>query len=72
MSEEHKIKMGIPENHTLVSTGSKSEQRKGKDTDYYFYNEVDEGGNVLAKYEVSEAMSIYPPFGTAVNWKKVL
>lgn len=71
MSEDHKLKIGIPENHKLVSTGSMSEQRRGRDTDYYLYNEVDENNNILAKYEVSESMSTYPPFGTKVSWKKL-
>ena len=72
MTDEHKAKIGIPAEHTLVPTGTTWEQRKGKDTDYYFYDEVDPDGNIVAKYEVSEAMSIYPPFGTTVRWEKVL
>lgn len=71
MSEEHKKKIGIPPQHNLVLTSSKWEQRKGRDTDYYFYNEVDANGTVVAQYEVSESMSIYPPFGTTVSWNKI-
>lgn len=70
MSEEHKKKIGIPDGHGLVKTDTKWEQRKGRDTDYYFYDEVDANGNVVGKYEVSESMSIYPPFGKTVSWKK--
>jgi hypothetical protein len=71
MSEEHKKKIGISDAHDLIQTGTKWEQRKGRDTDYYFYDEKDAAGNVVGKYEVSESMSIYPPFGTTVNWEKL-
>lgn len=72
MRDEHKKKIGIPDARDLVPTNTKWEQRKGRDTDYYFYDEVDADGNVVGKYEVSESMSIYPPFGTTVSWKKLL
>lgn len=71
MSEDHKKKIGVPEGHDLVQKDTKWEQRKGRDTDYYLYDEVDADGNVVGKYEVSESMSIYPPFGTTVSWKKL-
>lgn len=71
MSEEHKNKIGISDNHDLVQTDYKWEVRKGKDTDYYYYDEIDADGNIVAKYEVLESMSTYPPFGTKVSWKKL-
>ncbi|MGP9552306.1 MULTISPECIES: hypothetical protein [unclassified Halomonas] len=71
MTDEHKAKIGVPAEHSLVQTGTKWEQRKGKDTDHYFYDELDSDGSVVAKYKVSEAMSIYPPFGTTVSWEKL-
>lgn len=71
MIEEHKKKIGVSDKHDLVQTDTKSEQRKGRDTDYYYYDELDTDGNVVSKYEVSESMSIYPPFGTSVSWKKL-
>jgi len=69
MSDEHKKKIGIPDTHDLVQTDTKWEQRKGRDTDFYFYDEVDADSNVVGKHEISESMSIYPPFGTTVSWK---
>lgn len=71
MSEPLRKKLGIPDGHQLVQTDTKWEQRKGQDTDYYFYDEVNADGNVVGKYEVAEAMSIYPPFSTTVSWKKL-
>jgi hypothetical protein len=59
MSEEMKIKLNVNPSHKLVQTGWKSSQRKGRDIDYWSYDEVDESGKVVAKYEVSEDMGIY-------------
>jgi hypothetical protein len=71
MSIEHKNLIGISDGNNLVSTGSKWEQRKGRDTDIYYYDEVDSSGELVAKYEVKESMSIYPPFGTTKSYAKV-
>lgn len=66
----YKEKLGIPDEHELVSTGSKSEMRKGRDTDIYCYDEKNAEGEVIAKYVVRESMSIYPPQSTTVSYKK--
>jgi hypothetical protein len=71
LSEEHRNKIGIAAGNTLKSTGTKSEQRKGRDTDIYFYDELNEAGDLVAKYEVRESMSIYPPFTNTVTAEKV-
>lgn len=71
MSDEHKKKLGIPEGHTLVETDSKWEQRKGRDTDTYWYDEINENGVVVAKYIVKDSTSVYPPFGRNITWDKV-
>lgn len=71
MSEEHRKLIGIPESHKLQHTGSKSEQRKGRDTDIDFYDELNESGETVAQYEVRESMSIYPPFTNNVSFKKL-
>lgn len=52
MSEEHRKLIGIPDDHQLVYTRSKSEQRKGRDTDFGYYDELDAQGNLVAQYEV--------------------
>lgn len=59
MSEEMKNKLGIPAGHNLVKTGFKSSQRRGRDTDYWNYDETDENGKVVARYIVKEEMGIY-------------
>ena len=71
MSDEHKQLIGIPAEHTLVQTSSKTEQRKGKDTDIDYYDELDANGQLVAKYEVKETMSIYPPFGVSKSFTKL-
>ncbi|MEP9320446.1 hypothetical protein ABKS89_25095 [Pseudomonas sp. LABIM340] len=71
MSEEHRKLIGIPEGHTLKQAGSEREQRKGRDTDIDFYEELNEAGELVAKYEVRESMSIYPPFTNHVSFKKL-
>lgn len=71
MSEEHKKQLGIPEGHTLVETDSKWEQRKGRDTDTYWYDEINENGVLVTKYVVKDSTSIYPPFGRSITWEKV-
>ncbi|MCG9747243.1 hypothetical protein [Shewanella sp. Isolate8] len=71
MKDEYKQKIGIPDEHELVQTATKWEQRKGKDTDTYWYDEVNTEGDVVAKYVVKDATSIYPPFGNSVTWEKI-
>lgn len=69
--DEIEKKIGIPETHKLVQTESKWEQRKGQDTDTYWYDEVDETGTVVAKYVVRDSTSMYPPFDRSVTFEKV-
>jgi hypothetical protein len=70
--DEHKQKIGIPETHQLVSTQeSKWEQRKGQDTDTYWYDHVDEAGTVIAKYIVKDSTSMYPPCTRSITYEKI-
>ena len=71
MSQEYKELIGIPESHQLVQTDSKWRQSGGKDTDTYWYDEVDEQGNVIAKYIVKDSTSMYPPQKNEVTFEKV-
>lgn len=66
----YKDKLGIPHNHELLRTNSKNEQRKGRDTDIYSYDELDDKGELIAKYVVRDSMSIYPPQSTTVSFIK--
>lgn len=71
MNEEHKKVIDIPSDHKLVQTDKKLEQRKGQDTDTYWYDEVDPTGNVVAKYIVKDSTSINPPSKRRITWEKV-
>lgn len=68
---EHEIKIGVAENNKLIQTDTKWEQRKGQDTDTYWYDEIDVTGNLVAKYIVKDSTSMYPPFGQTVSYEKV-
>ncbi|MGV1720681.1 hypothetical protein ACT4MC_19120 [Vibrio furnissii] len=56
-------------NH-LVSTDSKSSQRKGMDNDDDYYDEVTPDGEVVAKYHTWHHMSVYPPQKVDQGWVK--
>ena len=66
----YKEKLGIPADHDFVQTSNKSEQRKGRDTDIYGYDENNTDGDLVAKYIVRDSMSIYPPQSTTVSFVK--
>lgn len=66
----YKEKLGIPTEHEFLRTGTKSEQRKGRDTDIYNYDEKDTDGNLIFRYEVRDSMSINPPQNTTVSYTK--
>ena len=66
----YRDKLNIPEEHKLVRTSSKSEQRKGRDTDIYGYDELNSNGEIIAKYVVRDSMSIYPPQNTTISFVK--
>lgn len=67
----YKEKLGVPNDHELVMTSNKSEQRKGRDTDIYGYDEKNANGEIIAKYVVRDSMSIYPPQSTTVSFIKL-
>ncbi|PRA53214.1 MULTISPECIES: hypothetical protein [Pseudomonas] len=70
--DEHFKKIPIPEGHTLVAAGLEWKgARKGRDTDIYFYNELNAAGEVVASYEVTDSMSTYPPFSSSISVSKV-
>ena len=51
--------LGVPDAHKLVKTGHESVMRHGRDKDVWSYNQVDENGNVVAEFTVTEDMNIY-------------
>lgn len=70
--EDHAKKIGIPDAHKLVQTKpSEWAQRKGQDTDTYWYDEVDPTGAVVAKYIVKDSTSMHPPCTRSITFDKV-
>lgn len=67
----YRVKLEIPNKHTFTLTSSRSEQRKGRDTDIYEYEEKNIDGDILAKYIIRDSMSIYPPQSTVVSFVKL-
>ncbi|PWB14341.1 hypothetical protein DCO44_09405 [Acinetobacter sp. AM] len=68
MIDEYKKKIGLPESHTFKIVSSQWSQRKGQDTDTYECEELNEQGEVIAKYTVKDSTSMYPPFGRSITW----
>lgn len=63
--------LGVPDNHILCQTDTKWAERKGRDTDTYWYDEKDETGNLVAKYVVSDTTSMYPPQTRTIEFQKL-
>ena len=51
--------------------GSKNSQRRGEDTDYELYAVLDENGDEVQRYLLTNAMSMYPPFTRHISVKPV-
>jgi hypothetical protein len=71
MDAEHKKALGIDDTMNVVYTGSKNENRKGQDTDIYFYDVFDASGSLVAKCEVRDSMGIYPPHKKTTELRKL-
>lgn len=71
MSDTYEALLSIPSSHKLVMCRSRMEQRKGQDADIYEFEELDSKSVCVAKYEVRDSMSIYPPFKRNVTWRKL-
>lgn len=66
--EAHFKKINLPEGHTLVDSGMDVKGAKhGRDTDIYWYDELNANGEIVASHEVEDSMSIYPPFGRDIT-----
>ncbi len=64
--------LNIPKNHKLVET-KKSEwkQKRGQDTDTYWFDELNSEGEVVARYIVKDSTSMYPPFKRNITYEKI-
>ncbi|GKX54089.1 hypothetical protein SOASR030_02010 [Leminorella grimontii] len=72
MSDIYRKLIGIPDAHSLrqVSVNWKG-SRRGQDTDVYIFEEVNESGETVAKYEVESSTSIHPPFNASLSYSKI-
>jgi hypothetical protein len=66
----HEEKLGIPTEHSLVQTKTEWKQKRGQDTDTYWYDELNSEGKIIAKYIVKDSTSMHPPFGNNVTFDK--
>lgn len=66
----HTEELNIPLKHSLIKTKTDWEQKKGQDTDIYWYDEVDPDGKVIARYIVKDSTGIYPPFKRSITFEK--
>jgi len=69
--QEHEEKLQIPKDHKLIQTDSKWKQKRGVDTDTYWYDELDQQGNIINKYIVYDSTSMHPPFSRTITFDKV-
>ena len=61
----------VCQGNLLVSTGLESSQRKGMDNDDEYYDEINQEGEIVARYHVWHHMSIYPPQNVNEGWQKL-
>ena len=67
----HEQEIGIAEGHTLNQTKTEWKQKKGQDTDTYWYDELNEEGEVVAQYVLWDTTSMHPPFGRTITFEKI-
>jgi len=66
----YKKELNIPDEHSLVETKTEWKQKRGQDTDTYWYDELNHEGKVVAKYIVKDSTSMYPPFERRITFEK--
>lgn len=72
MSDEYRKLIGIPDEHSLKQVDMEWKgARRGQDTDVYIFDEINQSGEVVARYEVTSSTSIYPPFKTHTSYSKI-
>lgn len=61
MDQEYIEALKLNPDHRFERISSRSENRKGQDTDFYEYREYDTDGNVIGTFTVADSTGIYPP-----------
>lgn len=69
--DDYKRRIGIPEGHSLSIVKGKWEVRKGQDIDTDVYEQLDEQGVIVARYEIVDATSTHPPFHRSVTYRRI-
>lgn len=65
--DEYAKYVPCPEGCKVVAKGDKWKgARKGQDVDVYYYDVVNEAGEVVSSHEVHDATSTFPPFASRV------
>jgi hypothetical protein len=66
----HEAALNIPRTHTLNQTSFKNVKKKSEDFDLYEYEELDGNGDLVARFEVKDSTSIYPPCNRYIEYIK--
>nr|DAY72354.1 MAG TPA: hypothetical protein [Caudoviricetes sp.] len=61
MDAEYIKALNLNPNHKYELISRRSEDRKGRDTDYEQYREYDEQGNDLGTFTIADTTSHFPP-----------
>lgn len=69
MTQEYKDKIGVADTHSLVLISTDRKVKKGVDTDIYVYDELDQNGEKVNSYTISDSTSMYPPFNRIIRWE---
>ena len=67
----HEEELKISKEHKLVQTKTEWKQKRGEDIDTYWYDELNEKEELVAKYIVYDITSMHPRFGRTIRYEKI-
>jgi hypothetical protein len=70
MGQPYRDQLGIDPAFSVQKTGDRREVRKGQDADIEAYDVLDTAGQCVAKYEIVDSTSTYPPFDRTVSYRR--
>lgn len=62
-----RTKLGIDPSHKVVLVSGERSMRKGQDADVDLFEVFDAEGKLVRRVEVTDSMSIYPPFTRSIT-----
>jgi len=68
--EDYIRELKISDSHQLVQTNTTRDNKNSSDTDTYWYDELDEHGNIIAQYIIKDSTLMYPPFSRSISHEK--